>query len=290
MTDPTHVIILAQGSQSRMGPFFNKIPKQVLPLSAHISAGARNIRVIDRTIAQVVKILSGGASTPDAVQRAMTPHGIVVIGDRKMREVHHPRGDFLLMANELDERVYYGVSPEVFTLHDPGNSSLKGLARVLDHASRTPGVPEGRTVVLLGDVLYSWNCLEALFCPADVRDVTFAGTSDLGPGDGELWGISWFKSTAKLIGGAIDIGLTNHSKFEDEYQPGQLRHVLWAVDRHLNPNGMVRKDEKPGQWPARDWFVPIDDYTMDVDLPDHIAKLARHSFLAWADDKEHGLG
>lgn len=284
LTDPTHVIILAQGSQKRMGEY--TLPKQLLPLSAHVAARRANTVLLERTIAQVARIMIGKDGTLASLHDRSARHQIVVIAGQDVSRytisghlrdfgAHDPKTASALVPD-------LHVHPTYHELSSPGNSSLKGLGRVLDEIRDNEYAdPFHRRVVLLGDVLYSWACLEALFRPADVGDVTFAGTSDLGPGGGELWGVSWFRSTAKLIDRAMEMALKAHSKFEDEYQPGQLRHLLWSVDHIINcdPPRM-----------ARDWWVPIDDYTMDVDLPEHIAKLAQHSFLALADDKEHGLG
>jgi hypothetical protein len=283
---PTHVLILAQGSQKRMGGD-RSLPKQMLPLSAHILAGAENIRILDRTIGQVMRILTGDATTPESARAGVAPHGVTVIGNAELRRME-PRGVFW-MQDELGGPETYGASPEVHTLPDPGNSSLMGLARALDRLTREPQAPRGRRIILLGDVVYSWACLEKLFRPEDAGAVTFCGTPDLDAERGELWGVSWFRSAENLISDALDFALTTASKHEDEYQPGQLRQLLFAVDHRLLPDAIPEHLTKGFWHKERHWFCEIDDYTMDVDLPEHLIDLARSSLQALADDQERGL-
>src|SRR5262245_64258905 len=55
--------------------------------------------------------------------------------------------------------------PNFVTLCAPGNSSLKGASGYLELRPQLPadGDDDRRTVVLLGDVVYSWACLQAIF-------------------------------------------------------------------------------------------------------------------------------
>jgi hypothetical protein len=263
MTTNTHVIVLAQGTQKRME--HARHPKQLLTLTAHEAACAPNTRILPRTLMQVGVLLGGRYST-------FGRHMVEVVTWptvwHDMNAIRMPPAPF------AEDRISEWV-PGFHCLPDPGNSSIRGIARYL-RAMESPRhqADIGRTIVLLGDVLYSWACLEALFSD---RDVVFAGTSDLGRDRGELWGIAWdHRTSGRMMTGALELAVAASSKHEDEYQPGQMRHWLWAVDRHLNPNGLTLS--------TRDWWVPIDDYTMDVDLPEHLTKLAAASWDALADD------
>lgn len=286
---PTHVIILAQGTQKRLGGF--QVPKQLLALPAHAATGADNWQILTRTIGQVGKLLveRREGTAFDAFQ----PHKITVVGWEAMRDaLNHakvPGEDLVIM-------------PEVWSLGDPGNSSIKGMSRYFqDYDRRSNARTRSRieeyphTVVLLGDVVYSWACLRHLFrppCPPNkvipgTGDVTFAGTSDLGPGGGELWGVAWYAGVDELVRLALSRGLRRSSKHEEEYQPGQLRHWLWEIDAILNPPQRPAAERGVDRSRAieRDWWVAVDDYTMDVDLPSHLVDLARASLLALDDDR-----
>lgn len=267
MTHSTHVIILAQGNQRRLG-VAAKHPKCLFPLE---HCGGRPI--LYRTLVQVWKLLDGVGINEDGNGNW---HRATVVGWYEVKKwldinpvfVWPPHSDRI--ARHSAQFV-----PEVESLADPGNSSLKGIARYLDtgRARQYASWPE-RTIVLLADVVYSWRCLEVLFAETK-HTVCFAGTNNLGPGDGELWGIQWDRSADRLMMMCLRRALEKHPRFE-EYQPGQLRNWLWQVDE-VSRSG------------DRGWFTAVDDYTMDVDLPEHIPLLGPASSAAADDDLRHGV-
>jgi hypothetical protein len=85
---------------------------------------------------------------------------------------------------------------------------------------------------------------------------------------------------------ALERALANHPPFE-EYQPGQMRRWLWEIDKYIDG------PFAGGPWPdgvnRRTWYSAIDDYTRDIDLPEHVRELGRLSELAAADDRAHDL-
>lgn len=270
---PTHVIILAQGKQQRLTGF--KVAKQLLALPAHAACGAPNSQIMGRTIMQVVKLLTGVDLISDA-HKGWLQHRITVVGwpttETALEPVRVPYMEHPKTKATIDLVVY----PEFVHLADPGNSSLQGIVRFLRHdeeqrvASLHQRGKHLRTVVLLGDVVYSWACLEAIFRGPQTSYVTFAGTPDLSAEGGELWGLSWFRDGEAVAMKAMYEALDKSSKADSSvYQCGQLRHWLWAMD--------------PTQ--RSSWWVPINDYTMDVDLPEHLVTLARASLEAYADDR-----
>ena len=256
----THVIILAQGTQQRLGNATGGTPKQLLPLPA-----CNHTPIMVRTLLQL-----------DAL--AGLDHLDVTV----------------VSWSEVFAALPVELRHDQVSLLAPGNSSLKGIARYLGDGagasewgggSRGP-VPD-HVVVLLGDVVYSWSCLEAIFCIPRARrvddagnittppaQILFCGTSDIGPGGGELWGVAWTKDSHDEMMLALATALARHPKFEDTYQPGQLRQWMWAV--HPEFHRTLR-------------YRAIDDYTMDVDLPEHVPLLAEVSERAAADDLEHGV-
>ena len=269
-----HVVILAQGTQKRLGAM--RGPKQLLPLPA-----CGGVPILLRTLRQLGLMglcgpMDGHSNTTTVVSWALVQRAT----DRMAREgtVHARR---------------VGQSWTWHELPDPGNSSLKGIARYLKHrhdiVSGTPltsehlipivGTP-GATIVLLGDVVYSWQCLFAILHAASTYG--FVGTSNLSSSSGELWGVAWSHEYSYGMMNDLDDALLRHPPFEDEYQPGQLRR--WILGwRHGDVADRVQKMLRAGT------YTSIDDYTMDVDLPHHISQLDAVSELARVDDANHDV-
>lgn len=246
----THVIILCQGDQKRL-PELHR-PKQLLPLPA-----CGDTLLLGRTLEQLYKLL----------QRDVTAITIVAR--------HDPFADFWMRE---------AFRPDVVELDDPGNSSLKGIARYLAEYRGSISYP--RTVVLLGDVVYSWACLQTILAPwvNSYPTYRFVGTKDLSTSGGELWGLSWHRDIDEFMRQRLGSAVASHPPFA-EYQPGQMRRWLWQMPFVVNGalDTQIRAHIDAGT------YVPVDDYTRDIDLPEHVRQLDELSKLAAADDKEHGL-
>lgn len=266
----THVIILAQGNQSRLGDYAH-VPKCLLRLPA-----CNSTTILHRTLTQLWMLMDGIGN------QGSNHHRVTVVSWYEVKKVldAHP-----VRAGDWRPQALLTFRPSFDSLVDPGNSSLKGIARYLDVAARS-GHPlhneswPDRIVVLLGDVVYSWRCLDAMLSPSGESNIVFTGTSDLGPGGGELWGIRWDRSADLLMRRRLESALAKHPKF-DAYQPGQLRNWLWEIDKSLPWAAATRAN--------RDWFIPIDDYTKDIDVPSDVELLSPLSERAAIDDKEHGV-
>lgn len=251
----THTIILAQGDQKRIPEL--KIPKQLVRLPA-----CGNVPLLNRTVRQVYH-----HSPFEPVNTANT---IVVVGWPTIAD------HFEVCPVELKDT---RVRPGVCTLDNPGNSSLRGFATYWDlsfgHAWRKR---EGRAVVLLGDVCYSWMVMHELY---DVRrDCVFAVSSDISPSGGELWGIAWNSIAGPDMGAALRHAMMNHPT-QTIYQPGQMRLWLWELEKRYALAESVRyvTDSMEG------------DYTADIDLPKHttVEFLGALSERAAADDAAWGV-
>jgi hypothetical protein len=270
-TPPTHVIVLAQGQQKRLAGL--KMAKQLLRLPE-----CNDVPLLMRTLCQLAML----------GHEAIT---VVCAGDLKYTIEAGTSADILRQTGRM-------VYLHAYELGDPGNSSLKGLARYLDTQIDRGLVSSHhnfQTLVLLGDVVYSWQCLRAI-AHGTHWNHGFVGTSDLSASGGELWGVSWFPSAHPTMLSLLDRALANHPPFE-EYQPGQLRRWLWAMNDLANPLGIAVDGQIIGQAANRDmrqgyrptWFTAIDDYTRDIDLPEHVNMLPRLSAAAKADDEANGL-
>jgi hypothetical protein len=252
----TDVIILAQGSQKRMGTSLvgGVEYKQLLPLPA-----CGGVSILARTIRMLANI-------------GLVGQRVHVACDSRLG---------IRLDDEL-KRVHGAVPiPDYFALHNPGNSSLKGLDRALATLGMDNEV--GSTVVLLGDVCYSHDCVRATLSMTRPSGYGFVGTSDLGGGGGELWSVAWAPSGSLPV--IVQSALKDHPPFE-EYQPGQLRRLLvHSRLAHVKPTVEHARERLR----VNGRYIAIDDYTMDVDLPQHIAALGPASEAAAKDDEAHGI-
>lgn len=247
----TRVIILAQGSQRRLGlgyPF-----KQLLPLPA-----CGNVPILGRTLRQL----------GDPFARLSD---VTVVTWEALIEQFPPAWAGLVTQTNYAQ------------LADPGNSSLRGLSRYLE---QVPDHDADATVVLLGDVVYSWACLRACWSlldgPGMRPGMGFVGTSGLSASGGEVWGVAWREVNHYEMMTDLRAALRRHPPFEDTYQPGQLRR--WITGDY--PGDLTSNVERRARLGE---FIAIDDYTMDVDLMEHISKLDFASVSAAADDAKHDL-
>lgn len=261
----TDVIILAQGMQSRLPQL--TVPKQWLPLPA-----CADTPILQRTIVQLWELAGGATIAPEQFGEVfdLSNWRVTVIG---WPDLHRRIG-----LARIGVRMTGGKTglyfPCALQLEDPGNSSLKGAKAAItelrldfnDH----PIAPAARTVILLGDVVYSWKCLAALL--EDRSCAVVAKTHDLSPSIGELWGVSWPAFMDEMVMHALDESLRKHPPFK-EYQPGQLRRWYWQMR-----DGVVPVDG-----------VNIDDYTDDVDVPADLINLPNVAAAAAADDLTRGI-
>ncbi len=271
----THVIILAQGSQKRLPEL--TVAKQMLPLPA-----CGNTPILYRTIRQLFQLLD--------VQSVLSPRpGAWPSAIPSLRDMPLIRVVtwFPLVEQVIRDGIEVGnrtiFHPSMTMLADPGNSSLRGVSRYLSSPETSEIVNAreyDRTVVLLGDVVYSWACLRAILTGTHWR-MGFVGTSDLSRDGGELWGLSWEKTAEEPMLHSLNDALAAHPKFT-EYQPGQMRRWLWAFE------GFMHRELGQAVEP-RNWYVPIDDYTRDIDLPEHVKQLGALSEHAAADDLANGV-
>lgn len=290
----TNVIILCQGQQTRL-PMLDG-PKQLLPL-----VGCNGATLLDRTLRQIDTLM---ASDRESI--------VNVIGGEPFRR-HLSNKYTPPCPSDL------GNSRRIrhIELASPGNSSLLGVFEVLrlrdqwwlrdyfEYEHIKDGSTCGRadkidkTVVLLGDVLYSWRCLASLLAHDRYQEkILFVGTHDLSTSGGELWGVAYSMSAHMKMMEYAAAALVKHPPFED-YQPGQLRRWYWAarngrtVAQMLSPAAPAM-EFTPGRYflacggdPSE---VPdVRDYTMDVDVPEHLMLLEEASFKASHDDFKHGV-
>lgn len=275
----TRVIILAQGTQSRLGTL--PVAKQLLELPA-----CGDTPIMHRTIRQLTRL---SWPVPPGERQFLDGHDIVtVVCWLSMSEELVRRGVRAEYPANPATRYY----PDTMTLKEPGNSSLKGIDQALRQLhDQAPRDVHGsvrrrpdRTVVLLGDVVYSWACLRAILDVGPPHCMRFVGTSDLSRSGGELWGLSWTWEGESEMLETLARALTKHPPFDDTYQPGQLRRWLWEVGARR-----FEVADEAAELRQRPWWTPIDDYTKDIDTPADLPKIPALSEAAQRDDAREGM-
>jgi len=245
MTDSIEVIILAQGAQRRLGNHAG--PRQLLPLPA--CGGAP---ILSRTLRQLSEIGS---------QATMT-----VVGGPSLTEA----------LFQVAKWPIYTTSVE---LPAPGNSALKGIARYLELRD-AQGRRYQRTIVLLGDVVYSWDCLLEIWDMS--QKYGFVGSSNLSLSKGDLWGAGWSRQHEDHMLTTLRDALLRHPPFDDDPEPGQLRRWISGMQRGDLADHIVKL-----RWANH--YADVDDYTHDIDIPHDLVLLPDLSALAAADDAKHGV-
>jgi molybdopterin-guanine dinucleotide biosynthesis protein A len=151
------------------------------------------------------------------------------------------------------------------TLASPGGSIAEGI-----YQSTALWSPNGRTHLLLGDVVYSRATLRAIL--EDERRVVAAGTPELSGSTGEVFALSFAAAAAPDVIEAIrDLGPAPRHN----YTGGQLRRVLWS---HMARTGRRDVDGARRYDPAV--YLTVWDWTMDIDTPEHLREIDRLSNFA----------
>ncbi len=180
------------------------------------------------------------------------------------------------------------VCLEVVTLVRPGTSVIRGLqairAYLKQEAVVTPGevgageeLPFERTVILLGDVVYSKRCLAALVDKVSGRSqVWFAVSPDLTGATGEVFGVSYDQAgTAEFLHLLDNV---KHPPFPDTYQPGQLRRLLWDRQAAVLQHAVMTPQ-------LACCSIMDDDFTADVDTMSDLRRLSALDEMAFDDDR-----
>lgn len=230
----TEVVILAQDAGTQFG--YGLTPRHLSRLPA-----CDGYSIIARTIAQV--------------RRLTTWWPTVITWDFIQSEIAHDSG---LACVQLE---------------DPGNSALKGVARYLELRAQQ-GRRYERTIVLLGDVVYSWACLKSIWEMSGAFG--FVGTKDLSLEKGDLWGVAWCRLHEERMLAQLRDALLRHP-LGDEHCPSQLRRWITGWQRG-------RLEDHVARMRRVDAYIDIDDYTHDIDVPMDLVMLPDLSQAAAADD------
>jgi molybdopterin-guanine dinucleotide biosynthesis protein A len=149
-------------------------------------------------------------------------------------------------------------------LLDPGICVVDGML-----AARRRWNDSGRTLVLLGDVVWSRAALAAVV--ADSRPVVFAGTPVITAAEGEMFSVVFDDSTAmeKLCTTCPCRMSGNRLRGYRQQQGGHLRRLLW----HAQDRAGLRVPTSLKRTWHESIYLPIEDWTDDVDTPADVARL-----------------
>ena len=146
------------------------------------------------------------------------------------------------------------------TLKNPGFCILDGLYETL--SSCPPS--DDRVIFLLGDVVFSRDALQKILANRDLY--SFAGTNDLSKSKGELFAFGYNTQAQKDV--ELALSTTPCRKVPvGKNQPGHLRNLLVQIA------GKEFAFSKDGAPPRSIMFLPIDDWTADIDTEKDLEKL-----------------
>ena len=236
-----NILIMCQGQQRRLPDL--KHPKHLLKVGDEMIV-ARTLRLIDQC--RTAQYGLDGHDQYDSVS-VLGPNGLARCG-----------------------------VPFVLELAEPGLCVVEGLIA----ASRYFGIVGRRTIVLLGDVVWSRAALEAVL--ADRRPIMFAGTPDLTASTGEVFALAFddperVENLCRTCPCRVDGA---RRRLFAKQQGGHLRRLLWWTQDHFRLRPPHRQTWHP------DVYLPITDWTDDIDTPADVARLPEFARCAEQEERQ----
>lgn len=233
----TQILILCNGQQRRL---------PMLPHPKHmLEVGGEPI--IERTIRLLYELQPGGAWAAGVIGPAAFDAAI------EQSRAQQPREEAWRISR--------------FRAEDPGHCIVDGIlaARATWH---DPEFPVARRVILLGDVVWSRAALTKVL--AETRPLVFAGTPVLTAAQGEVFALVFdnpqhVKNLCETCPCRMD---GKRVRTFPHPRGGHLRRLLWhAQEARGRFEAMGSQTWDPAL------YLPIDDWTDDVDTPDDVARL-----------------
>lgn len=205
--------------------------------------------------------------------------------DQALRQAGRETALDIVGPPELGSAVGHASHPMIgrgpLDRESPGNCIVDGL---LATRKLWANDVHGRTVILLGDVVWSRRALAAVL--SDPRPIVFAGTSALSASQGEVFALAFDNSQAvvKLCETCpCRVDGTRKRTFP-RMLGGHLRRLLWwtQAQHHKIPPNRSKQTWHP------DLYLPIDDWTMDIDDPADVARLPELARLIELEERDLG--
>jgi hypothetical protein len=163
----------------------------------------------------------------------------------------------VICGHGLGDKIYeHDMLPwkNIHTLAEPGDCILDGIA-----ATQLLWGTE-RTAILLGDVYYTEAAIDRIL--TDEREIMFAGTSNITEHNGEIFAMSFARSCQRQLARWLAWAPCRQIDYNNISQAGHLRYLLWAVQAFVGE-----------RCPGLDFYLPIDDETMDFDTPADLERI-----------------
>lgn len=177
----------------------------------------------------------------------------------------------------------YAPNAFMAPLEEAGNCIVDGIL-----AAQASWSPRGRTLVLLGDVVWSRSALADVLFEVRRRPVVFAGTPVLTAAEGEVFALGFddpqdVENLCRTCPCRMD---GSRSRVFSKAQGGHLRRLLWWYqDRDRN-----RLRPPYGQSWHPDCYLPITDWTMDVDTQADVERLPEIARLIEMEERGRAAG
>jgi hypothetical protein len=145
----------------------------------------------------------------------------------------------------------------LFTLGNPGFCVLDGIAQLGEFFA------DADVRIFLGDVVWSPSAFQSFLLGKGVP-YFFAGNTSIGHETGELYGLGFEPRGRFWIEHLLRIApcrMVAH----DRGQPGHLRNLLFSAS--------AAYELPPRKLYADDIYIPIDDWTRDIDKPEDLASI-----------------
>ena len=149
---------------------------------------------------------------------------------------------------------------------DPGRCIVDGILATRDLWAGERVV--GRTAIVLGDVVWSRAALRSLV--DDPRTLVFAGTPDVSSSRGEVFGMT-FDAPGWVSYLADTCPCRSANRSFSLQQSGHLRRLLWWAQHELNLHPFAVNGIDQTWHPSV--YLPVTDYTDDIDTPADVAAL-----------------
>lgn len=218
--------------------------------------------------------------------REVLPHGFHM-QENALVTVHAPDGPYrddleMFLSPHPFRQAVHGRADAILPLANPGICIVDGILAAADANAGWGTGYHGRQIILLGDVVWSRAALRAFL--ADERPVVFAGTPVLSPSEGEVFALGFDDPQAMrnlCMSCPCRVDGSRLRGFRQQ-QGGHLRRLLWHAQERA---GLKVHPSLRRSW-HESMYLPIEDWTTDIDTPKDAARLPELARLAALEERQ----